>query len=163
MPMCGTSCAMPTSRPPGTLKPSTSTCRAPISFTNRSCRHECKSLWGRRIRPRCGDVVHAPDQRRAKKSGIELGLFSALWAYLAARVELPGSPQNRAIPKTKNRPRGPVFCLSSGGQGGNRTPDTGIFNPLLYQLSYLATFSALCREELRIKPSKAAFVKTKSG
>jgi hypothetical protein len=25
-----------------------------------------------------------------------------------------------------------------GGQGGNRTPDTGIFNPLLYQLSYLA-------------------------
>ena len=27
----------------------------------------------------------------------------------------------------------------NGGQGGNRTPDTGIFNPLLYQLSYLAT------------------------
>lgn len=25
-----------------------------------------------------------------------------------------------------------------GGQGGNRTPDTGIFNPPLYQLSYLA-------------------------
>ena len=25
-----------------------------------------------------------------------------------------------------------------GGQRGNRTPDTGIFNPLLYQLSYLA-------------------------
>ena len=47
----------------------------------------------------------------------------------------------------------------TGGQGGNRTPDTGIFNPLLYQLSYLAKFSAFGCEELRIKPSKAAFVK----
>ena len=28
--------------------------------------------------------------------------------------------------------------LHSGGRGGNRTPDTGIFNPLLYQLSYPA-------------------------
>lgn len=26
-----------------------------------------------------------------------------------------------------------------GGQGRNRTADTGIFNPLLYQLSYLAS------------------------
>ncbi len=26
-----------------------------------------------------------------------------------------------------------------GGQGRNRTNDTRIFNPLLYQLSYLAT------------------------
>ena len=29
----------------------------------------------------------------------------------------------------------------SGGQGRNRTADTGIFNPLLYRLSYLATRS----------------------
>ncbi len=29
--------------------------------------------------------------------------------------------------------------LHSGGRGGNRTPDTGIFNPLLYQLSYPAS------------------------
>ena len=28
--------------------------------------------------------------------------------------------------------------LYSGGQGRNRTTDTRIFNPLLYQLSYLA-------------------------
>jgi hypothetical protein len=27
-----------------------------------------------------------------------------------------------------------------GGQGRNRTTDTRIFNPLLYQLSYLAAF-----------------------
>ena len=29
----------------------------------------------------------------------------------------------------------------NGGQRGNRTPDTRIFNPLLYQLSYLASKS----------------------
>jgi hypothetical protein len=29
--------------------------------------------------------------------------------------------------------------LGSGGQGRNRTIDTRIFSPLLYQLSYLAT------------------------
>ena len=28
--------------------------------------------------------------------------------------------------------------IGDGGQRGNRTPDTRIFNPLLYQLSYLA-------------------------
>ncbi len=37
----------------------------------------------------------------------------------------------------------PVACddigWNHGGRGGNRTPDTGIFNPLLYQLSYPAT------------------------
>ena len=47
-----------------------------------------------------------------------------------------------------------------GGQGGNRTPDTGIFNPLLYQLSYLAMFSAYGGEELRIKPLMMSFVKS---
>ena len=30
----------------------------------------------------------------------------------------------------------------NGGRGGNRTPDTGIFNPLLYRLSYPATAPA---------------------
>jgi len=28
----------------------------------------------------------------------------------------------------------------NGGQGRNRTTDTRIFNPLLYQLSYLAAY-----------------------
>lgn len=31
--------------------------------------------------------------------------------------------------------------MDHGGQRGNRTPDTRIFNPLLYQLSYLASKS----------------------
>ncbi len=30
------------------------------------------------------------------------------------------------------------LSTANGGRGGNRTPDTGIFNPLLYQLSYPA-------------------------
>ena len=29
--------------------------------------------------------------------------------------------------------------MNNGGQGRNRTTDTRIFSPLLYQLSYLAT------------------------
>ena len=30
--------------------------------------------------------------------------------------------------------------MGNGGQGRNRTTDTRIFSPLLYQLSYLAIF-----------------------
>src|SRR5690554_850564 len=41
------------------------------------------------------------------------------------------------VPATKS-PLGSGLRGPDGGQGGNRTPDTGIFNPLLYQLSYLA-------------------------
>lgn len=33
-------------------------------------------------------------------------------------------------------------ATKNGGRGGNRTPDTGIFNPLLYRLSYPATAPA---------------------
>jgi hypothetical protein len=33
----------------------------------------------------------------------------------------------------------------AGGRGGNRTPDTGIFNPLLYQLSYPASEPGMIR------------------
>jgi hypothetical protein len=41
----------------------------------------------------------------------------------------------------KNPARG--WALVSGGQGRNRTTDTRIFNPLLYQLSYLAMLAAV--------------------
>ena len=40
------------------------------------------------------------------------------------------------IPKTGALPLG--YTPTLGGQRRNRTADTGIFNPLLYQLSYLA-------------------------
>ena len=36
---------------------------------------------------------------------------------------------------------------NSGGQGRNRTTDTRIFSPLLYRLSYLATFPASTRSQ----------------
>jgi hypothetical protein len=42
----------------------------------------------------------------------------------------------------KNQPR-TVGFLNFGGQGQNRTADTRIFSPLLYQLSYLAEEAAL--------------------
>ena len=34
-----------------------------------------------------------------------------------------------------------IFIKILGGQGQNRTADTRIFSPLLYQLSYLAKIS----------------------
>ena len=40
----------------------------------------------------------------------------------------------------------------SGGEAVNRTPDTRIFSPLLYRLSYLATNEAMLRDNvLRVK------------
>src|SRR5690606_28077540 len=50
----------------------------------------------------------------------------------AAPPRGPGAKKTRA-----GRVAGP-HCFIDGGRGGNRTPDTGIFNPLLYQLSYPA-------------------------
>src|SRR5690606_28008880 len=47
-----------------------------------------------------------------------------------------------ARPPTSERPSGGRFPLkastSRGGQGRNRTADTGIFSPVLYRLSYLS-------------------------
>ena len=43
-----------------------------------------------------------------------------------------GTAVTRRSPSQASLPR------RLSGQGGNRTPDTGIFSPLLYQLSYLA-------------------------
>ena len=51
------------------------------------------------------------------------------------------------FPSSKNRKPAflRAFFLNNGGRGGNRTPDTGIFNPLLYQLSYPAGSQAVVR------------------
>ena len=63
-------------------------------------------------------------------------------------VPLNGSMRRlvRARVRKSERPPGSVgvrmmeFVVSiQHGQGGNRTPDTRIFSPLLYQLSYLAS------------------------
>ena len=37
---------------------------------------------------------------------------------------------------------GRMCLIENGGQGRNRTSDTRIFSPLLYQLSYLAVLCA---------------------
>ena len=47
-------------------------------------------------------------------------------------------PSAPGHPKRKRRPLGAPFAF--GGLGRNRTTDTRIFNPLLYQLSYQALF-----------------------
>ena len=65
-----------------------------------------------------------------------------LAAQAVARDVLPLCyPATVLRPKTKS-PVGPEsltgLSFDHGGRGGNRTPDTGIFNPLLYQLSYPA-------------------------
>jgi len=44
--------------------------------------------------------------------------------------------------KSENQPK---HFRADGGQGRNRTTDTRIFSPLLYRLSYLATFPASMR------------------
>ena len=48
----------------------------------------------------------------------------------------------------------PLVALDDGAQGRNRTADTGIFNPLLYQLSYLGKSEESTSERPRIKPSR---------
>ena len=45
----------------------------------------------------------------------------------------------RSAPRSKKLCRATTYEGACGGRGRNRTADTGIFNPLLYQLSYPAT------------------------
>ncbi len=60
-------------------------------------------------------------------------------------------------PNTK-KPR-KCEAFDDGAQGRNRTADTGIFNPLLYQLSYLGKSEETTSERPRIKPSRCYVVK----
>ena len=50
---------------------------------------------------------------------------------------MPGIRASTGGYRRKNQPR-KVGFWNIGGQGKNRTADTRIFSPLLYQLSYLA-------------------------
>ena len=54
-------------------------------------------------------------------------------------------PKNRSTELAQNvvtLVRVAIYAGFDGGQGRNRTADTRIFSPLLYQLSYLATLLA---------------------
>ena len=60
------------------------------------------------------------------------------------RIQPQGSPRCECQNPTKSPTQWLGYVVDStesnpGGQGRNRTVDTRIFNPLLYQLSYLAT------------------------
>ena len=64
---------------------------------------------------------------------------------LLAATQEPYNPENK---------KGLHFCRpfeSCGGRGRNRTADTGIFNPLLYQLSYSATLFSLALSPARTR------------
>jgi hypothetical protein len=73
---------------------------------------------------------------------------------------LSGSIPAETVKSCRNATR---KCIEvSGGQGRNRTADTGIFNPLLYQLSYLAMVrcgAGKRREGSRIKSACGLRVK----
>ena len=58
----------------------------------------------------------------------------AKWPKFLSEYESPLVPFGA---KRRHKRLRPVFSFG-GGQGRNRTTDTRIFSPLLYQLSYLA-------------------------
>ena len=66
---------------------------------------------------------------------LEAWTFRGVIAKLAAAVQSPAAPAS-----FENRLE--LQGVRNGGQGRNRTADTGIFNPQLYQLSYLARGNA---------------------
>jgi hypothetical protein len=104
-------------------------------------------------------------QRAATKreeNGVEPGRFPATSARAVTRAETRETLQNKGISGTKKPAVRAGFDDGYGGQGGNRTPDTGIFNPLLYQLSYLAVNldgASPLRRRARIKAVRGGFVK----
>ncbi len=66
------------------------------------------------------------------------------WQPSALCLTAPWHTQNAREPRVfcgiqkRKRPTENSWALNSGGLGRNRTIDTRIFNPLLYQLSYRA-------------------------
>jgi hypothetical protein len=53
------------------------------------------------------------------------------------RTRAPFAPQRRSAIRYRGHPSQGEGSWGKRAQGGNRTPDTGIFSPLLYRLSYL--------------------------
>ena len=73
-----------------------------------------------------------------------------LWSHF---VELLSMVLIQSLNPITKKPR-KCGALDDGAQGRNRTADTGIFNPLLYQLSYLGKSEVSTPERPRIKPSR---------
>ena len=62
-------------------------------------------------------------------------------------------PARECDPVTRQGPHG-IDSRGNGGQGRNRTIDTRIFSPLLYQLSYLAMRFSGSRPERGLWPER---------
>src|SRR5438128_1438813 len=97
------------------------------------------------------DLSAPPLARHARnrtKDGITLGRFERT----AACAACANRTKDGITPGRFERTAACAACAKSGGQGRNRTTDTRIFSPLLYQLSYLAWVH--CRRERRA-PSRS--------
>src|SRR3990167_537818 len=91
---------------------------------------------------------------RCQPYAAALRLMAEMVATVASA--LPKVPPRRHRIAGNKKPQGRHLRLGflgiSGAQGRNRTADTGIFNPLLYRLSYLGQRGAIrriCREGVK--------------
>ena len=88
-------------------------------------------------------VAKLGDISGAKLAGRHVPNAGVFAPWIAATWEVEGAGHKRKTPQRSKALQGLRFTKPpNGGRGGNRTPDTGIFNPLLYQLSYPATDTA---------------------
>ena len=78
----------------------------------------------------------APRSRCDKKIGHPFGCPIFLWSGLRGSNPPPSPWQGDALPNELNPHIRQFFNHLFGASGRNRTNDTGIFSPLLYQLSY---------------------------
>jgi hypothetical protein len=71
-------------------------------------------------------------------------IITTVYVSVMAKAVSPGCPVMAARLMPVHRAsvegaRDSMIGLKNGGEAQNRTVDTGIFSPLLYRLSYLAT------------------------
>ena len=108
-----------------------------VSPTNPKSRHTHKLLLDKEVRVQNGGEVGDFCQRTESKK-------EANWPPLAPLLTTPERTQHGPLPcvfwgkHNRKRPTEKGWALNGGGLGRNRTIDTRIFNPLLYQLSYRA-------------------------
>ena len=83
-----------------------------------------------------------PARRGIKKQRTPFGVLCFLWSGLRGSNPPPSPWQGDALPNELN-PHLPSLLAWHGASGRNRTNDTRIFSPLLYQLSYRGKFKLL--------------------
>ena len=103
-------------------------CVAETSFRERGKMHDCNCKFQASLALACGFssyIIHSKNKKHRKRC-------LCFWSGLRGSNQPPQPWQGCALPNELN----PHFALSCDASGRNRTNDTGIFNPLLYQLSY---------------------------